>query len=122
MPDYKWGIFLAPARAGSNGALRGLVRQDPVWQEVPGEFRNHAAPHHRDPGRHRAGERRAAAAAVRTAPSMYDCRNLFQVNVEEGRHLWAMVYLLHAHFGGTAAKRPRNCSSAAPVTSTSRAS
>ncbi|MCB1895043.1 MAG: benzoyl-CoA 2,3-epoxidase subunit BoxB, partial [Rhodocyclaceae bacterium] len=26
-------------------------------------------------------------------------RNLFQVNVEEGRHLWAMVYLLHAHFG-----------------------
>ena len=26
-------------------------------------------------------------------------RNLFQVNVEEGRHLWAMVYLLHKHFG-----------------------
>jgi benzoyl-CoA 2,3-dioxygenase component B len=26
-------------------------------------------------------------------------RNLFQVNVEEGRHLWAMVYLLHSHFG-----------------------
>ena len=30
---------------------------------------------------------------------MYDARNLFQVNVEEGRHLWAMVYLLHAYFG-----------------------
>ena len=26
-------------------------------------------------------------------------RNLFQVNVEEGRHLWAMVYLLHSYFG-----------------------
>jgi benzoyl-CoA 2,3-dioxygenase component B len=26
-------------------------------------------------------------------------RNLFQVNVEEGRHLWAMVYLLHGYFG-----------------------
>jgi len=26
-------------------------------------------------------------------------RNLFQINVEEGRHLWAMVYLLHAYFG-----------------------
>jgi benzoyl-CoA 2,3-dioxygenase component B len=26
-------------------------------------------------------------------------RNLFQVNVEEGRHLWAMVYLLHKYFG-----------------------
>ncbi|HMS81543.1 MAG TPA: benzoyl-CoA 2,3-epoxidase subunit BoxB, partial [Burkholderiaceae bacterium] len=25
--------------------------------------------------------------------------NLFQVNVEEGRHLWAMVYLLHKYFG-----------------------
>jgi benzoyl-CoA 2,3-dioxygenase component B len=30
---------------------------------------------------------------------MYDLRNLFQVNVEEGRHLWAMVYLLHTYFG-----------------------
>ena len=24
---------------------------------------------------------------------------MFQVNVEEGRHLWAMVYLLHSYFG-----------------------
>src|SRR5205085_9576508 len=31
--------------------------------------------------------------------SMYDLRNIFQVNVEEGRHLWAMVYLLHRYFG-----------------------
>ena len=35
----------------------------------------------------------------RTCPSLYDLRNLFQINVEEGRHLWAMVYLLDAHFG-----------------------
>ena len=34
-----------------------------------------------------------------TAPSLYDLRSLFQVNVEEGRHLWAMVYLLHTYFG-----------------------
>src|SRR5260370_6217336 len=34
-----------------------------------------------------------------SAPSIYDMRNLFQVNVEEGRHLWAMVYLLHSQFG-----------------------
>src|SRR5581483_12065423 len=32
-------------------------------------------------------------------PSLYDLRNIFQVNVEEGRHLWAMVYLLHSYFG-----------------------
>ncbi len=35
----------------------------------------------------------------KTAPSLYDLRNLFQVNVEEGRHLWAMVYLLQRYFG-----------------------
>jgi benzoyl-CoA 2,3-dioxygenase component B len=35
----------------------------------------------------------------KTAPSLYDLRNLFQVNVEEGRHLWAMVYLLQSYFG-----------------------
>ena len=39
-----------------------------------------------------------AALVGRDCPSMYDCRNLFQVNVEEGRHLWAMVYL-QAYFG-----------------------
>src|SRR5687767_4674049 len=32
-------------------------------------------------------------------PSLYDLRNLFQVNVEEGRHLWAMVHLLPSYFG-----------------------
>ena len=34
-----------------------------------------------------------------SCPSLYDLRNIFQVNVEEGRHLWAMVYLLHRYFG-----------------------
>ena len=70
-----------------------------MWQEVPGE--------------HRAELRRLLVvqgdtepASVEqqrqlglTAPSLYDLRNLFQVNVEEGRHLWAMVYLLHRYFG-----------------------
>jgi benzoyl-CoA 2,3-epoxidase subunit B len=72
---------------------------EPAWQEVPGE--------------HRAMLRRLVViqgdtepASVeqqrhlgKTAPSLYDMRNLFQVNVEEGRHLWAMVYLLHSYFG-----------------------
>jgi len=44
-----------------------------------------------------------------TAPSLYDLRNLFQVNVEEGRHLWAMVYLLHAYFGRDAEWKRSNC-------------
>ena len=70
-----------------------------MWQQVPGE--------------HRATLRRLIVTQGDTepasveqqrklghiCPSLYDLRNLFQVNVEEGRHLWAMVYLLHAHFG-----------------------
>ena len=44
----------------------------------------------------------ASSSSATSAPPrrrLYDLRNLFQVNVEEGRHLWAMVYLLHAYFG-----------------------
>ena len=70
-----------------------------MWQEVPGEFRNPLRRLDRHAGRHRARERRAAAPARPHCPRLYDLRNLFQVNVEEGRHLWAMVYLLHSYFG-----------------------
>ncbi|HND29755.1 MAG TPA: benzoyl-CoA 2,3-epoxidase subunit BoxB [Myxococcota bacterium] len=98
MPEYRWGIFLddpVPDRRISHGDHMGA----PVWQEVPGEYRNilrriivtqaDTEPASVEQQR-RLGE---------TAPSLYDMRSLFQVNVEEGRHLWAMVYLLHAHFG-----------------------
>ena len=75
-----------PGRAGVAGGAR----------RVPGR----PAPADRRAGRHRAGLGRAAAPAVHARrPSLYDLRNLFQVNVEEGRHLWAMVYLLHRYFG-----------------------
>src|SRR5881394_1600227 len=98
MPDYRWGIFLAkpqPDRRIGFGTHRG----EPAWQEVPGE--------------HRATLRRLIVTQADTepasveqqralgqsCPSVYDLRNLFQINVEEGRHLWAMVYLLHSYFG-----------------------
>ncbi|OVZ57955.1 benzoyl-CoA 2,3-epoxidase subunit BoxB [Pigmentiphaga sp. NML080357] len=98
MPDYRWGIFLNPAEKDRKIHF-GDHMGEPAWQEVPGE--------------HRANLRRIIVtqgdtepASVEqqrhlglTAPSMYDLRNLFQVNVEEGRHLWAMVYLLHRYFG-----------------------
>ncbi|MDT0635678.1 benzoyl-CoA 2,3-epoxidase subunit BoxB [Spectribacter hydrogenoxidans] len=98
MPEYRWGILLAPAEEGRTIPC-GDDKGKPAWQEVPGE--------------HRATLRRLITiqgdtepASVeqqrllgQTAPSLYDMRNLFQVNVEEGRHLWAMVYLLQAHFG-----------------------
>ena len=63
MPDYRWGIFLAepePDRAIAFGDHQG----EPVWQEVPGEYRVRPAPPARRAGRHRAGVGRAAARAV----------------------------------------------------------
>src|ERR1700685_2349231 len=35
----------------------------------------------------------------KTARSLYDMRNLFQGNVDAGRHLWAMAYPLQKHSG-----------------------
>jgi benzoyl-CoA 2,3-dioxygenase component B len=98
MPDYRWGIFLAPQHADRTIHF-GENLGKPAWQEVPGE--------------HRANLRRIIVTQGDTepasveqqrhlglsAPSQYDLRNLFQINVEEGRHLWAMVYLLHRYFG-----------------------
>ena len=98
MPTYRWGILLAPKVEGRTIPF-GRHKGEPAWQEVPGE--------------HRALLRRLIVvqgdtepASVEqqrflgaTAPSLYDMRNLFQVNVEEGRHLWAMVYLLVKYFG-----------------------
>jgi benzoyl-CoA 2,3-dioxygenase component B len=98
MPEYRWGIFLAAPEEGRKVNF-GEHKGEPAWQDVPGE--------------HRANLRRIVVtqgdtepASVEqqrylglTCPSLYDLRNLFQVNVEEGRHLWAMVYLLHRYFG-----------------------
>jgi benzoyl-CoA 2,3-dioxygenase component B len=98
MPDYRWGILLAPAEENRKVPF-GRHFGEPAWQEVPGEYRamlrrlvviqGDTEPASVEQQRH----------LGKTAPSLYDMRNLFQVNVEEGRHLWAMVYLLHKYFG-----------------------
>jgi benzoyl-CoA 2,3-dioxygenase component B len=98
MPDYRWGVFLSepePDRTIAFGDHKG----EPAWQDVPGEYRA-------DLRRLLVVQGDTEPASVEqqrhlclTAPSLYDMRNLFQVNVEEGRHLWAMVYLLHRYFG-----------------------
>lgn len=98
MPDYRWGIFLAPPPDDRRIAF-GDHLGEPAWQEVPGEYRSllrrlivtqgDTEPASVEQQRHLGA----------TCPSLYDLRNLFQINVEEGRHLWAMVYLLHAYFG-----------------------
>lgn len=98
MPDYRWGVLLAPKEEGRKVNF-GQHMGEPAFQDVPGEYRamlrrliviqGDTEPASVEQQRH----------LGKTAPSLYDLRNLFQVNVEEGRHLWAMVYLLHKYFG-----------------------
>jgi benzoyl-CoA 2,3-dioxygenase component B len=98
MPDYRWGIFLNPAEAERKIAF-GAHKGEPVWQEVPGEYRSNLRRIIVTQGDTEPASVEQQRHLGLTCPSMYDLRNLFQVNVEEGRHLWAMVYLLHRHFG-----------------------
>src|SRR5262252_5759467 len=98
MPDYRWGIFLAgqdPNRVIAYGDNKGKA----VWQEVPGELRSTLRRLIVTQGDTEPASVEQQRNLGATAPSLYDLRNLFQVNVEEGRHLWAMVYLLQAYFG-----------------------
>ncbi len=98
MPEYRWGVLLAP-QVEDRIIPCGEHYGKPAWQEVPGEYRSmlrrliviqgDTEPASVEQQRH----------LGKTAPSLYDMRNLFQVNVEEGRHLWAMVYLLQKYFG-----------------------
>jgi benzoyl-CoA 2,3-epoxidase subunit B len=98
MPDYRWGIFLNPAEEARKIAF-GAHKGEPVWQEVPGEYRSNLRRIIVTQGDTEPASVEQQRHLGLTCPSMYDLRNLFQVNVEEGRHLWAMVYLLHRYFG-----------------------
>ena len=98
MPDYRWGIFLADPEKDRTISC-GDDAGKPVWNEVPGEYRNmlkRIIVVQADTEPASVEQQRWLADC---APSLMDARNLFQVNVEEGRHLWAMVYLLQAYFG-----------------------
>jgi len=98
MPDYRWGVFLAeptPDRRIAFGDHKG----EEVWQEVPGPYRAELRRLLVVQGDTEPASVEQQRALCMTAPSLYDLRNLFQINVEEGRHLWAMVYLLHRYFG-----------------------
>jgi benzoyl-CoA 2,3-dioxygenase component B len=98
MPDYRWGIFLAEPEADRKIGFGDFYGQ-PAWQEVPGEFRASLRRLIVTQGDTEPASVEQLRRLGQTCPSLYDLRNLFQVNVEEGRHLWAMVYLLHAYFG-----------------------
>ena len=98
LPDYRWGIFLADPIHDRTIGFGDFFGQ-PVWQEVPGEFRNQLRRLIVTQGDTEPASVEQQRLLGQRCPSLYDLRNLFQVNVEEGRHLWAMVYLLHSYFG-----------------------
>jgi benzoyl-CoA 2,3-dioxygenase component B len=98
MKDYRWGIFLAERKPDRRIAF-GQHKGEPVWQNVPGEYRAELRRLIVIQGDTEPASVEQQRNLGATAPSLYDLRNLFQVNVEEGRHLWAMVYLLQAYFG-----------------------
>jgi benzoyl-CoA 2,3-dioxygenase component B len=98
MPDYRWGIFLADAQPERKIGFGDNMGQD-AWQQVPGEFRSTLRRLIVTQGDTEPASVEQQRLLGHTCPSLYDLRNLFQINVEEGRHLWAMVYLLHAYFG-----------------------
>jgi len=98
MPDYRWGIFLAEQEADRRIGF-GDDMGKPVWLSVPGEHRTTLRRLIVTQGDTEPASVEQQRLLGHSAPSLYDLRNLFQVNVEEGRHLWAMVYLLHAYFG-----------------------
>jgi benzoyl-CoA 2,3-epoxidase subunit B len=98
MPDYRWGIFLNPQQPDRTIGF-GDHKGEAVWQDVPGEYRANLRRIIVTQGDTEPASVEQQRHLGLTCPSQYDLRNLFQVNVEEGRHLWAMVYLLHRHFG-----------------------
>src|SRR5246127_1606560 len=98
MPQYRWGILLAPQEEGRKIPF-GHHLGEQAWQEVPGEYRAMLRRLVVIQGDTEPASVEQQRPLGKTAPSLYDMRNVFQVNVEEGRHLWAMVYILQKYFG-----------------------
>ena len=98
MPEYRWGIFLADKEEDRKIGF-GIHKGERAWQEVPGEYRAELRRLIVTQGDTEPASVEQQRTLGLTCPSLYDLRSLFQINVEEGRHLWAMVYLLHAYFG-----------------------
>ena len=110
-----------PGQAGTPTGLYPSAdhRGEPVWQEVPGEYR---APLRRlivTQGDTEPASVEQQRRLGLTCPSLYDLRNLFQINVEEGRDTcgpWSTCCTPTS--GATGARRPRPCWNGTPATPT----
>lgn len=98
LPEFRWGVFQAD-RVDGRPALFGRRAGQPKLDAVPGEFRATMIKLLTTQADVEPASVEQITWLGRMAPSNYDLRNLFQINCEEGRHLWAMVHLLCEHFG-----------------------
>lgn len=98
LSDYRFGVFFAPADP-ERTILFGDYAGTRVWQEPPLDLRSglfQVVVSQADTEPAAVEQQRCLA---RLAPSSVDLRNMLQVNVEEARHMWSMVYLLLRYFG-----------------------
>jgi benzoyl-CoA 2,3-dioxygenase component B len=98
LADFRWGVYQSQ-RVPERRALFGRLAGQPALAEVPGEFRATVVKLLTTQADTEPASVEQITYLGRMAPSNYDLRNLFQINCEEGRHLWAMVHLLCEHFG-----------------------
>ena len=80
LPEYRWGIFLADPVHDRRIGFGDFLGQ-PVWQEVPGEFRNQLRRLIVTQGDTEPASVEQQRWLGRRCPSLYDLRNLFQVNI-----------------------------------------
>src|SRR5260221_13347275 len=96
LPEYRWGIFLAdPVHERTIGF--GDFFGQPVWQEVPAEFRNQLRRLIVTQGDTEPASVEQQRGLGPGCPRLYGLRKLFQGNCAEGGHLWASGCLLHSH-------------------------
>jgi benzoyl-CoA 2,3-dioxygenase component B len=98
LADYRFGVFFSPSDPGRTIGF-GDYAGTRVWQEPPLELRSclfQVVVSQADTEPAAVEQQRSLA---RLAPSVVDLRNMLQVNVEEARHMWSMVYLLLRYFG-----------------------
>jgi benzoyl-CoA 2,3-dioxygenase component B len=98
LADYRWGIYQSEP-AENRTAVFGRPAGGALLDTVPAEFRETMLKLLVTQGDTEPASVEQAALLGHGIPSLYDLRNLFQINCEEGRHLWAMVHLLLDHFG-----------------------
>jgi len=110
MPDYRLGNFLAARAMRSAEVNFGIHKGRRLWQEFPGEYRIDLRRVIVTQGDTEPASVNKPADARGLLSIEYDLRNIFQVNVEEGRPLWAMVYCCTVTSDEMAARKLNLCS------------